>query len=69
MGAELAQAIVGAVKVGNAIKGVARNVTRVGKNLKKWNAPKQTKKSHFKKTGSISKKTQQVPSVPQPNKI
>jgi len=64
MGAELAQAIVGAVKVGNAVKGIARNVSRVNKNIKKWSTPKKTKKSHFRK--SVSNTT---PKVPQPQNI
>ena len=69
MGPEVAQAIVSAVKVGNAVKGIARNITRTGKNLKKWSTPKQSKKSRFKKASSVSAKVQSSPSVPQPTKI
>ena len=61
MGAELAQAIVGAVKVGNAIKGTAKNISKVSKNIKKWNTPKAPKKSHFKKSAS-------APAAPNPIK-
>jgi len=64
MGPELAQAIVGAVKVGNAVKGVTRNVSRIDKNFKKWSAPKQPKKSRFKK-----KMDNAAPKVPQPKKM
>ena len=64
MGPELAQAIVGAVKVGNAVKGVAKNVSRIDKNFKKWNTPKQPKKSRFKK-----KMDNATPKVPQPKKM
>lgn len=49
MGAEVAQAIVGAVKVGNAIKGTVKNISRVSSNIKKWSTPKAPKKSRFKK--------------------